>query len=112
MEDRLTRLRILYGDEKTEHLKKCRVIVFGICGVGGYATEAIARSGIGTIDIVDKDTVDITNLNRQIISLESTVGRAKTEVMKERIHDISPDIVVNTRHPMCRNSSSRRTVVS
>ena len=96
MEDRLTRLRILYGDEKTEHLKKCRVIVFGIGGVGGYATEAIARSGIGTIDIVDKDTVDITNLNRQIISLESTVGRAKTEVMKERIHDISPDIVVNT----------------
>ncbi|MBQ7761878.1 MAG: tRNA threonylcarbamoyladenosine dehydratase [Clostridia bacterium] len=93
--EELSRLRMLIGKEKTELLQEKRVIVFGIGGVGGFTCEALARSGVGTIDLVDNDTVSLSNINRQIIALHSTVGRYKTEVMKERIYDINPNIVVN-----------------
>ena len=77
-----------------EKLKNARVAVFGIGGVGGYVAEALARSGIGALDLIDKDDVSVTNINRQIVALHSTVGRPKTEVMRERIFDINPDCTV------------------
>lgn len=79
-----------------EHLSKCRIAVFGIGGVGGYVCEALARSGIRAFDLTDNDKVCLTNINRQIIATRKTVGRYKTDVMKERILDINPDAKVNT----------------
>ena len=79
-----------------ERLKKARVAVFGIGGVGGYVAEALARSGVFSLDLIDKDVVSLTNLNRQIVALHSTVGRAKVDVMKERILDINPKAQVRT----------------
>ncbi len=92
----LDRTERLFGKENVEKLKRKRVIVFGIGGVGGYVCEALARTGVGKIDLVDNDTVALSNINRQIIALHSTVGKYKTEVMKERIYDINPSIEVNT----------------
>ena len=96
MADRYTRLRMLVQEESLQKLHNARVAVFGVGGVGGYAVEALARSGIGHLDLIDHDTVSLTNINRQIIALDSTVGRLKVDVMKERIHDIDPAIEVNT----------------
>lgn len=90
MADRFIRTQWLLGEENMNILQNATVAVFGVGGVGGYAVEALARSGIGRIDIVDFDTVDITNLNRQIIALEKHVGRLKVEVAKERILEINP----------------------
>lgn len=94
--EELSRLEMLIGKEKTDLLRDKKVIVFGIGGVGGYTCEALARSGIGTIDLVDGDVVSVSNINRQIIALHSTVGKDKTEVMKNRMLDINPDIKINT----------------
>ncbi len=88
------RTRLLLGQEAMERLAESKVIIFGIGGVGGHAAEALARSGVGSLDLVDHDRVSITNLNRQIVALHSTVGRYKTEVMAERIRDINPRIHV------------------
>lgn len=84
----------LLGAEAMERLKASHVAVFGVGGVGGYTAEALARSGVGALDLIDHDTVSISNLNRQIIALRSTVGRKKVEVMAERIADINPEINV------------------
>ena len=94
-EDRYTRTRWLIGSEGIDRLAASRVIVFGLGGVGGYAAEALARAGVGTIDIVDDDELDVTNLNRQIIATTETVGRLKTEVMAERLRAVAPGITVN-----------------
>ena len=96
MIDRFSRTELLLGREGMEKLKKSRVIVFGVGGVGGYAVEALARSGVGQIDLVDHDTVSLTNINRQIIATGSTVGRYKVDVAAERIADINPDCVLRT----------------
>lgn len=93
--EELSRLEMLVGKEAVEALKSKKVIIFGVGGVGGYACEALARCGIGQIDIVDNDTVSLSNINRQIIALHSTVGRAKVEVMRERMLDINPSIKIN-----------------
>lgn len=90
------RTKLLLGEDAIERLKNSRVAVFGVGGVGGYTVEALARSGVGTLDLIDNDTVSVTNINRQIIALHSTVGRLKVDVMKERVLDINPDINVNT----------------
>lgn len=90
-----SRTEMLIGKDALEKLNKCRVAVFGVGGVGGYAVEALARSGVGTIDVIDSDVVDISNINRQIIATSKTVGRKKVEVAKERIADINPDCTVN-----------------
>ena len=90
--EQLSRTTLLLGEPAMERLSKARVAVFGIGGVGGYVAEALARSGIGALDLIDGDTVSVSNLNRQIIALRSTVGRPKTEVMAERIRDIDPEI--------------------
>ncbi len=89
-----SRTELLLGKEGVEKLKKARVAVFGVGGVGGYVVEALARSGVGALDLIDKDVVSVTNINRQIIALHSTVGRLKTEVAAERARDINPDIIV------------------
>lgn len=86
----------LIGAENLEKLARSRVLVFGIGGVGGHLIEALARSGIGTLGIVDKDVIDPSNCNRQIIALQSTIGRPKVEVMKERLLDIDPQIDVRS----------------
>ena len=91
-----SRTEILIGKEKLNILKNSRVAVFGIGGVGGYVAEALARSSVGTIDIIDNDDISLTNINRQIIALNSTVGMSKVDVMEKRIKDINPQICVNT----------------
>ena len=94
MENQFSRTEYLLGKAAMDALKNKRVAVFGIGGVGGYAAEALARSGIFHLDLIDKDEVSLSNLNRQIIALHSTVGRAKVDVMKERLLDINPEIDV------------------
>lgn len=96
MSDRLSRTRQLIGEKAVNKLWQSRVAVFGIGGVGGYVCEALVRAGVGAIDLIDRDQVDITNINRQIIASHSTIGRDKVEVMKERILDIDPEIRVKT----------------
>ena len=91
-----SRMELLIGEEGLEKLRNSKVAVFGIGGVGSYVAEALARCGIGTLILVDNDVVSLTNLNRQLIALHSTIGQQKTEVMKNRIRDIDPEIVVHT----------------
>ena len=97
MADIFDRTKGLLGEDAMEKLRSAKVAVFGIGGVGGYVAEALARSGVGALDLVDKDVVSITNINRQIVALRSTVGKDKTAVMKDRIADINPDCKV-TEH--------------
>ena len=85
----------MLGKDAIEKLRKSRVAVFGIGGVGGYVCEALIRSGVGEIDIIDNDTVSLTNLNRQIIALHSTVGQNKVDVMEKRLLDVNPDCAVH-----------------
>ena len=93
--EQLIRTELLFGEAAMERLWNSRVAVFGIGGVGGHCAEALARSGIGTIDRVDSDRVALSNLNRQLIATRSTIGKYKTEAMKQRIQDINPEITVN-----------------
>ena len=96
MQETLSRTQALIGEEGIEKLKNAHVAVFGIGGVGGHVVEALARCGVGAFDLIDADKVALSNINRQIIALHSTVGQYKTEVMKGRILDINPSAVVNT----------------
>ena len=91
----LERTELIYGEENINKLRAARVAVFGVGGVGGYAAEALARSGVGALDLFDGDTIAESNLNRQIIATVRTVGRNKVDVMKERILEINPDAQVN-----------------
>lgn len=91
------RTRRLIGDDAMAKLAAARVLVFGVGGVGGYVCEALARAGVGRIDIVDKDVVDITNINRQIIATHMTVGQPKVEVCRDRMLSINPELVVEAR---------------
>ena len=95
MDNRFSRTEALLGEKAMERLKKARVAVFGIGGVGGHVVDALVRSGVGAVDIVDSDKVCLSNLNRQIIATESSIGKYKVDVMKERILDINPEAVVN-----------------
>ena len=94
--NQFSRTEALIGIQAQEKLKKSKIAVFGLGGVGGHATEALARAGIGHIVLVDYDTYDITNINRQIGALHSTIGKYKVDVIKERILDINPSIIVET----------------
>ena len=96
MQDQYSRTQLLLGAEAMEKLHNSRVAVFGIGGVGGYTVEALARSGVGALDLIDDDKVCLTNLNRQIIATRKTVGKFKVDVAEERVHDIDPDIKVTT----------------
>lgn len=107
MEDWLARTELLFGKEAIGRLNAARVAVFGLGGVGGYAVEALARSGIGALDLVDGDVVSVTNLNRQILATHETLGRQKTEAAKERVKSIFPACDVKTYPffytPSCEN---------
>lgn len=96
MNEQFLRTQLLLGEQAMERLAQARVAVFGIGGVGGYAVEALVRSGIGAIDLIDSDTVALSNLNRQIIATHDTLGRYKVDVMEERIRSIHPDCAVRT----------------
>jgi tRNA A37 threonylcarbamoyladenosine dehydratase len=96
MLNQFSRTELLLGKENMERLKNARVAVFGIGGVGGYTVEVLARSGVGTLDLIDDDKVCLTNINRQIIATRKTVGKYKVDVTKERVLEINPDAVVNT----------------
>jgi len=97
MDEIFSRTEALLGKDAIEKLKNARVAVFGIGGVGGYVAEALARSGVGAIELIDKDVVSASNINRQIVALHSTVGQKKTQVMQSRIQDINPDCQVTVR---------------
>lgn len=99
MEDQFTRSRMMFGSGGMQQLQRARVAVFGIGGVGGYALEALVRGGIGAVDIVDNDTVNVTNINRQIIAAHNTVGMLKTRAASERIAQLNPQCRV-----VCRNT--------
>ena len=95
MEEQYSRTKQIYGERAMDIIRNAHVAVFGLGGVGGYVVETLARTGIGTIDIIDHDTVDPSNLNRQIIALHENIGRRKVDVWQERIHAINQDITVN-----------------
>ena len=96
MENELTRLEMMIGNDNVKTLKDSKVIIFGVGGVGGYVVEALARCGVGTLALVDNDVVSISNINRQIIALHSTIGKDKVQVIKERVLDINPNCNVQT----------------
>lgn len=96
MLNEFSRTELLLGEDAIKLLSQKRVIIFGVGGVGGYVAEALARTGVGQIDIVDNDKVALTNINRQIIALHSTIGKYKVDVAKERMQDINPNLKVNT----------------
>ena len=96
MADMFSRTRMLLGDEAMDRLQKARVAVFGIGGVGGHAVEALARSGVGALDLIDSDRVALSNLNRQIVATRDTLGMLKVEAAKARVLSINPDCLVRT----------------
>lgn len=96
MQEQFSRSELLFGRENMQRLQGARVAVFGVGGVGGYTVEALARSGVGTLDLIDDDKVCLSNINRQIIATHSTIGRYKVDVVRERILEINPEAVVNS----------------
>lgn len=96
MDNQFTRTETLIGKEALEKLKNSRVAVFGLGGVGGYVVEALVRAGVRNIDLIDNDDINITNINRQIIALHSTIGKPKVDVVKARVLDINPEVNVKT----------------
>ena len=96
MLDQFSRTELIFGKENMEKLSRARVAIFGIGGVGGFTAEALARSGVGTLDLIDDDKVCLTNINRQIFATRKTVGRLKVDVAKERLLEINPDMTINT----------------
>ena len=91
MDDRFVRTALVFGDEGMKRLTNARVAVFGVGGVGGHCAQALARAGIGAIDVFDDDVVSVTNINRQAVAMTSTIGRPKVEVIRDQILDINPD---------------------
>lgn len=96
MEERLKRTAMLLGEAAVETLSHCRVAVFGLGGVGGYVVEALARSGVGALDLIDSDTLSPSNLNRQLLATRKTLGMAKTQAARDRVLEIAPDCAVTT----------------
>ena len=103
MNERFGRTEMIFGAAAMDRLKACHVAVFGLGGVGSYAVEALARSGIGELTLIDQDTVSLSNTNRQLLALQSTVGLPKAEVAAARCRDINPEITV---HPICGTYSA------
>ena len=96
MSEQFLRTEMLLGSDAIRRLQKARVAVFGLGGVGGYAVEALARSGVGSLDLIDSDTVSVSNLNRQLLATHSTVGMLKVDAARNRVLDINPDCIVRT----------------
>ena len=104
--NQFARTELLIGEDGLQKLKNSHIAVFGIGGVGGFIAESLARCGVGNLTLVDCDTVSITNINRQIIALNSTVGKSKTDVMKNRIADINPNCQVNSLFTLYNSESA------
>ena len=104
MNERFLRTEMMLGEAAMDKLQRCHVAVFGLGGVGSYAVEALARSGIGELTLIDQDTVSVSNINRQLLALQSTVGLPKAEAAAERCRDINPEIAV---HPICATYSAQ-----
>ena len=98
MREEFSRTAFVYGEDAVNKLNKAKIAIFGVGGVGGFICEALARAGVGRIDIFDRDTVSLSNINRQIIALHSTVGKNKVDVMRDRIADINPECIVNANN--------------
>ena len=98
MQEQFSRTGLLLGEEAVEKLQRARVAVFGLGGVGGYVVEALARAGVGQLDLIDRDTVSLSNLNRQILATHKTIGMDKTESARQRVLDINPDAVVRVHN--------------
>lgn len=96
MPDQFSRTELLFGQEAMQKLAAARVAVFGVGGVGGYAVEALARSGVGALDLIDSDTISLTNINRQLLATHDSIGKSKVEVAKQRILSINPACTVTT----------------
>lgn len=96
MPDQFTRTELLFGREAMEKLAAARVAVFGVGGVGGYAVEALARSGVGALDLIDSDTISLTNINRQLLATHDSIGKSKVEVARQRVLSINPACTVTT----------------
>ena len=105
MKNWLSRTESILGKDAINKLSNSRVAVFGLGGVGGHVVESLVRSGVGAIDIIDSDTVDVTNLNRQIIATVSTIGKSKTDVLEQRILDINPEVKI-TKHTLFFNQET------
>ena len=108
----LSRTELLYGKEKIERLQKAHVLVVGLGGVGAYAAEQLCRAGIGEMTLVDADTVELTNLNRQLPALRSTLGKPKVEVICQRMKDINPDIILHPIHEFLRDERTQEVLDS
>lgn len=109
MKEEFVRSALVLGEENIERLSLCRVAVFGLGGVGGYAVECLARIGVGTLDLFDGDVISLSNINRQILALHSSVGMNKTQAAAQRIKAINPDICAN-EHPFFFNEETKRQV--
>ncbi len=109
-ESRMMRTEMLIGGESVQKLKNKKVVILGVGGVGSFTTEAIARGGVGNIIICDNDTVNITNINRQIVALTSTIGRKKVDIMRERILDINPEANV-IAYDLYVNEENMETII-
>ena len=103
--DQFNRTGLLFGDEAVEKFKTCRIAVMGLGGVGSYAAEALARSGVGKFLLVDFDTISLTNINRQLPALHSTIGQLKTEAMRDRLLAINPDLEIDIYSDFCSDDS-------
>ena len=108
----LSRTELLYGKEKIERLQKAHVLVVGLGGVGAYAAEQLCRAGIGEMTLIDADTVELTNLNRQLPALRSTLGKPKVEVICQRMKDINPDIILHPIHEFLRDERTQEVLDS
>ncbi|MDH6303492.1 tRNA A37 threonylcarbamoyladenosine dehydratase [Parabacteroides sp. PF5-5] len=107
-----TRTQLLLGDERTNYLSRCHVLVVGLGGVGAYAAEQICRAGVGKMTIVDADTVNESNINRQIPALHSTLGKSKAEVMGERLLDINPELELTIINEFLRDERTEEVIAS
>lgn len=112
MENQFSRNEIIIGEEKQNILNSKTVAIFGIGGVGGYVAESLARTGIKNLILIDNDTISISNINRQIIALHSTVGKSKVDVMKERLEDINPNINITTFKTFIKDGNSKEILQS
>lgn len=112
MENQFSRNEIIIGEEKQNILNSKTVAIFGIGGVGGYVAESLARTGLKNIILIDNDTISISNINRQIIALHSTVGKSKVDVMKERLEDINPNINITTFKTFIKDGNSKEILQS
>lgn len=104
--DWLERTELLLGSEKLERLRQANILVVGIGGVGAYAAEMIVRSGVGSLTIADADVVSLSNINRQLVALHSTVGRAKCDILAERLRDINPELKLTTVNRFIKDSET------